>query len=302
MLSEEKGQSMVIFPILLIALIGFAGLAVDGGRLYIAKSQLQKAVDAGALAGADAILEGKETGPGFNYSTAETTAESVAKSNYDSGIPYKGTAELDTSKNVNYVRVNGEEDVQLMLMPVLGLTKISKVTAAAKVIIGDVVTADGGGLIPIGINVKDPAKELVPGKVWDLTAPPGEGNTGKYGFLDFSTLEPESKKNQGTKDLDDYIQNGSPKPISIGDKLDVREGKPVNALTINKKIVYVPIVSKFEGKNKEKVEVLGFVAFELIPPDKHSKTIQGKLIRTVMPGDIGDISLEYGTYSSKLIE
>jgi Flp pilus assembly protein TadG len=53
-LSEQIGQSLVLTAIFLAVLIGFAGLTIDGGRLYLAKSQLQKAVDAGVLAGADA--------------------------------------------------------------------------------------------------------------------------------------------------------------------------------------------------------------------------------------------------------
>ncbi|MEH7352854.1 Tad domain-containing protein [Neobacillus drentensis] len=47
---------MVLFTIFIITLFRFAGLAIDGGRLYIAKSELQKAVDAGALAGARILI------------------------------------------------------------------------------------------------------------------------------------------------------------------------------------------------------------------------------------------------------
>ena len=47
---------MIVFvALIMIVLIGFLGLAVDVGHLYMVKSQLQNAADAGALAGAAAF-------------------------------------------------------------------------------------------------------------------------------------------------------------------------------------------------------------------------------------------------------
>lgn len=43
---------MVLFAIFIIILFWFAGLAIDVGILYIAKSELQKVKGAGALEGA----------------------------------------------------------------------------------------------------------------------------------------------------------------------------------------------------------------------------------------------------------
>ena len=46
----EEGQALVLMAAALVVLIGFAGLVVDIGRLYVAQRQLQQAVDAAALA------------------------------------------------------------------------------------------------------------------------------------------------------------------------------------------------------------------------------------------------------------
>jgi len=48
----ERGQSIILVTIVLMALFVFAAVAVDGARLYALRRQMQNAADAGALAGA----------------------------------------------------------------------------------------------------------------------------------------------------------------------------------------------------------------------------------------------------------
>ncbi len=52
---EPRGVSLVIVAVLLIVLLSFVGLAIDMGHLYVARTELQRAADAGALAGAQAL-------------------------------------------------------------------------------------------------------------------------------------------------------------------------------------------------------------------------------------------------------
>jgi hypothetical protein len=59
--ADEGGAVLVMAGFLLVALLLVTGVAVDAGRLYQAKVNLQKAVDAGALAGVAAtMLQGGE--------------------------------------------------------------------------------------------------------------------------------------------------------------------------------------------------------------------------------------------------
>lgn len=48
---KERAQVLPIMALLLVTFMGLIGLAVDGGRLFIAKTELSRAVDAAALAG-----------------------------------------------------------------------------------------------------------------------------------------------------------------------------------------------------------------------------------------------------------
>lgn len=54
--SGEEGQSIVIIALILVALLVFAGIAVDVGFVFARNSQLQAAVDAAALAGVPELI------------------------------------------------------------------------------------------------------------------------------------------------------------------------------------------------------------------------------------------------------
>ena len=55
-LRDERGASLMFIAICMVMLLGMAALAIDVGMLYAAKGQAQNAADAGALAGAGALL------------------------------------------------------------------------------------------------------------------------------------------------------------------------------------------------------------------------------------------------------
>ena len=46
----EKGMTLVIMAFAIVALLAMAGLAIDLGFLYVARSEAQRAADAAALA------------------------------------------------------------------------------------------------------------------------------------------------------------------------------------------------------------------------------------------------------------
>ncbi len=69
---NEDGQAMVMVALMMVVILGFSALAIDGGRLYIARSKMQNAADAAALAGAQDLP---------NASTAINTAVDFAEDN-----------------------------------------------------------------------------------------------------------------------------------------------------------------------------------------------------------------------------
>lgn len=54
-LEKERGQILVQVAFMVVALLAFVALALDGGQIYAGRRRMQNAADAGALAGARAI-------------------------------------------------------------------------------------------------------------------------------------------------------------------------------------------------------------------------------------------------------
>lgn len=302
---EEKGHTMIMILGSLLIILGIAGITIDSGRLYLVRSELQKAVDAGALGGADLLLKKLVAGPvtQTEYDLAKDAAGNLAIKNYKGNTSYTPKAYRD---GADYVEVYGEENVNLMLMPLLGLDK-SKVNAFAKVKIGEVSKFGKGAIIPIGIHLN---QSLEFGATWNITASPGDAlSPGWYGFLDFSYIDP-NKANQGTKDLANYIKEGAPADISTKTDIAIREGAPTQSGLIDKALedrentlVYVPIVGPVHvlPDGTKGVTIEGFAVFKLIDYNKSTHTIQAEFQRIEVNGDIGDSTSEYGTFTSQLV-
>ena len=76
----QRGAVAIIVALSLAVLIGFAGLALDGGRLYVNKTELQNASDACALA-ASFELTGAPNIPADRFVIAEDSGKLVATRN-----------------------------------------------------------------------------------------------------------------------------------------------------------------------------------------------------------------------------
>lgn len=94
---SEKGQTMVIITIAMLALIGMLALVLDGGFSYAARRSAQNAADAGALAGAN-VLCGLQTGNAYN--TAWEYA--VTRNHADDADIVIGTSEVQVTATVNH--------------------------------------------------------------------------------------------------------------------------------------------------------------------------------------------------------
>jgi Flp pilus assembly protein TadG len=75
----QRGQTIVLVAIALVSLLGMAALAIDVTTLYVARSEMQRAADAAALAGAKAFVDsGITTDP--SNATRQTLAQTMATS------------------------------------------------------------------------------------------------------------------------------------------------------------------------------------------------------------------------------
>lgn len=96
---DVRGNALAIMAAAMVPLIGFAGSAIDMGRLYVVKVRLQQACDAGVLAGRKTMTDTSTTTA--LDSTASAQAQSFFANNFKSGF-YSSTAVAFTpTKAVN---------------------------------------------------------------------------------------------------------------------------------------------------------------------------------------------------------
>ena len=78
--SRQRGVVAIVVGLMLAVLVGFIGLAIDGGHLYLTKTELQNAADACALA-ASYELTGAPAIPAAAFDRAEAAGRTVGQLN-----------------------------------------------------------------------------------------------------------------------------------------------------------------------------------------------------------------------------
>jgi hypothetical protein len=315
-LRDESGAALVVVAISMVALLGFTALAIDGGRLYIEKSRLQKALDAAVLAGSQKLILADSN---ESVNQAKMIAKDISQKN--------GYELLDTDiKEVihnSYIKVTKTVPVSLTFAKVLGFNE-TNVTASAKAIVAPIKSAMGIAPIAVEKSAFPDKTDITCGNVDDES---GKNSPGNCGFLRID--------GDGAPYVEDGIKNGSKKTVSVGDKVFTEPGDmngPVNkavetdpdslinsdkdklycqsAATADntcKRVIYIAIIDSWSGVNGSKeVEILGFAPFWVKEYDNKgkNKSIVGQFIGSVTTGVSGDPggSYNYGLYGVKLTE
>lgn len=129
--NRERGIATIVFTVLIMAIIGFAAMGLDIGLLYSQRTQLQRAADAAALAGAFTfVVEPFASQP----STATEHALSVAASNtIDKSLVNPGEVTVNVDTANRRVTVNLAHAESTVLAAVLGTKQVTiNVTAVAE--------------------------------------------------------------------------------------------------------------------------------------------------------------------------
>jgi len=131
---HEKGQAIIIIAFAIVALVGFAALAIDGGRVLSDRRHAQNAADTAAYAAALAKIksqsytdagEGRAESNGYDNNGMSNIVEVNLCS--DTGI----TCQLPTGSNpADYIRVKITSHVQTVFARVLGIGQLTNVVQA----------------------------------------------------------------------------------------------------------------------------------------------------------------------------
>lgn len=135
LVGNDKGQTLPLLALLVIVLIGLLGLAIDLGRMYVARTELSRAVDAAALAG---VVELPDT----------AAAEAKARAYFQENLP-SGEISFPQTTSENEFRVRGRRSINALFMGIFGFNSVEvDATATAgfgRVPVDTVLTIDATG-------------------------------------------------------------------------------------------------------------------------------------------------------------
>ncbi len=142
---RERAQVLPIMALLLVAFMGLLGLAIDGGRLFVAKTELSRALDSAALAGVVELPD-----------QAVAEAKAIAYMNdHLSGVTVTFPAPIQGSE----FRVQGTRSVDTIFMSVFGIGQVDMDAIAAAgfggVPLDTVLTIDATGSMENGCNASN---------------------------------------------------------------------------------------------------------------------------------------------------
>lgn len=138
---RQRGQVLPIIALLLIAFIGMLGLAIDVGRLFVAKTEFSRAVDAAALAGVVELPD---------VSAAQDKAVAYLDHNLDEAI-----ASFPATDEDYQLRVHATRDVDMFFMGIFGFGEVeisASATAGFGVPVDIVIVLDDTGTMKSGCN------------------------------------------------------------------------------------------------------------------------------------------------------
>ena len=261
-LRRRKGFVLIAAGFALTALAGMVGLAIDLGRFYITKNELQTYTDAAALAAALEI-NGKDSGitaaktravalPNrWNFSS--TALDSSQVTVLFAASPTSGTwvATPDSAQVTTFtsVKVAAAVPLRLYLVPAVNVNNQTNVNADS--IAGRLISTSvgPGNLLPFTPIAPTPGDTtnfgFVQGQSYTLRWASNVGNSGAppagsmcaadlaLGWATGSTLDrvrngPSSDRgywgtNSGNQ-LDDWIENGYDTTLAVGDTIQMANG------------------------------------------------------------------------------
>ncbi len=269
--SKEEGATLIYVSLSLMVLLGFAGLALDGGYAFTQRGRMQVAADAAALAGARlAALDSSN-------SEISSQVKSVAYTN--------GATDVDwwLIKDGDAIRVDTSRTIETWFAKLFGLHAITlEATAEAEAFAFDGFTE----LLPLTTMCTDAGfSEGTVYTFWDLdmTEP------GSFGWLDWngsSAGNGELAANISNPDQSDFWHIGE--WVSAGPSV---RNSPAIRRAIRKWLgnpVTIPLYSDVSGSGRNATyRICGFAEF-IITGYKFKggdKWIQGMFVRNIKNGE-----------------
>jgi hypothetical protein len=338
---NNRGQTAVLFTLVIASLLGTMALCSDVGVLYYSSIQLQKAADAAALAGAGYFGPNTPPTPNCSWSSGSSDAQNAACDYVINNGIAQGYITSINSPAVGVTAVPaGAQSVQVQLkrtdVPVffgrlIGLTNLTA-TGNATAIGPMPIQTLTQGLFPVGVQYPATMTYDTPYTLSEQSS--GTFGPGNWGWLDFpqcspvGSAPPSKYSGGGVPNLTTNVTNGSTCSYSVGDTITPETGAqgnsnpaanaivsrigdgaapPTDQNQINVsdgQLVVVPLVDWNSNNGKSTtVEVKGFAAFWLtsLSGQGASITLTGEFVKLVDNYGIGGAGTDWGSYSAPIL-
>ena len=252
----ERGFSLVLLSLCLFVMVGMLGLAIDVGKMFITKNELQTFADASALA-AVSSLDGTQSGVesanatatngplgtakpnGYNLDTVKiSTVTATYASSFTGTYDSFATADSGGTNTYRFIKVVATANAQLFFLPAIdGIPTSLSLSASAIAGQKGATGVSNGGLAPFAPDAHNQADTknfgFTPGSQYTLKwgngntttcagdtgfTPPG-GPPSEHGFVDIG-------EGNGTSGIRPAIEfggypnpNSTPSSVNVGDSL-----------------------------------------------------------------------------------
>lgn len=146
---NKSGAFAMQFALFVVPLVACTGLAIDGGRTFLARYELESALDAAALA------VGSSTGTDTEM---ETLAAKYVAANFKA--PDASTVALKLTRSGENVQLTGDLTLNTYFMPLMGVNNV-KVAATSEVV-------RGGANVEVALSLDVTESMEDDGKITDL--------------------------------------------------------------------------------------------------------------------------------------
>lgn len=333
---RERGIAVLFVALFLLVALWFVSMAIDVGKVMAARTELQAAADAAALAGASAI--DPVTGV-INQPLAKARAAAAALEN-------KAYQAVETA-----IVIDPEVDVEFPQPDQVKVT-VKRTAATGNPVV--LIFAQTFGLPSVGVRADATAEAQELNSICEglapfaPTNPPGNlgfftdcdstyalkvgaGNStqGNFQLLDYPDCNEDDFTGGGGAAVRYYTENGYQCCIGLGTEYVLTApGNKVGPLkqgiqtrwdadtdktshcyedyTGNGKRVFItPIIETFDVNGKKMVRIVNFAAFFLTYPPTGSMVqqgVQGQFIQYVAPGSANGPPVNTGIYGLHLVE
>ena len=305
-LRTNSGQATVLTVLFLTVMVAMLAAVLDVGAWFRADRKLQGTVDAGALAGAQALPDNPGLAIGHALSYANKNGGGVAGSDVVISTTYIPN---DT------IKVTGTKSAPGVFSRLFGVDSVD-VHGGAKARAGTLGAAKY--VAPIVVNWKHPKLACTPPP---CTGEPTEleyehlknGQTPSNGAGSFGFINLSGDNGVGSSQLGDWIENGYQEEMALG-TYNTSTGNPFSSShvrdTLTARIgseILFPVYKTLTGSGSgAKYEIIGWVGFHLTGLDVqgNNEKLFGWFTRVIWQGlpSTNPNQAAFGAYAVELIE